>query len=164
MAVKKRKKYDLVKLIASLVLCQIAGGIGALFTTPAIPTWYATLKKPFFSPPNWVFGPVWTILYLLMGFSLYLIWVSPAKNKENAYTFFGIQLALNTLWSSVFFGSRSPFWGFVVILALAAFIFLTIVEFRKISKKAAVLLYPYLAWVAFASVLNFAVFLLNYGY
>ena len=124
----------MIKLIASIIICQLAGIIGAVFTTPSISSWYAGLNKPSFNPPNWVFGPVWTLLYFLMGISLYLVW----KQKEGVETktaliFFAIQLGLNTLWSIIFFGMRLPSVAFIEILILLLFIVLTIIKFFPIS-------------------------------
>lgn len=152
----------LIKLLTSEVVSLAAGGIGSLATVSNIPTWYAALEKPFFNPPNWVFGPVWTILYLLMGYSLYLIWTAPyAGSKKWAYVTFGIQLVLNTMWSLVFFGLHAPWSGVIIIVLLLASIAATIKLFWPISKTAAYLLLPYVAWVTFATCLNTAVAWLN---
>lgn len=145
----------------SIGICLLAGVIGSVFTSPSIPTWYAALNKPVFSPPNWIFAPVWTTLYILMGISFYLIWVSKSKLKQKATKLFLMQLGLNVLWSFMFFGLHSPVLAFVNIIALWVLIFLTIQSFRPISKTAAYLLYPYLAWVSFASILNFSLWILN---
>jgi len=153
----KKTKIDYKKLIYAIVICQAAGIIGSIATVSAIETWYITLYKPFFTPPNWVFGPVWTLLYLLMGISLYLVWI---KDKK-ASNWFWIQLALNTLWSFVFFGAQSPGWALWVIGALWMAIYRLIKDFEKIDKRSAYLLYPYLAWVSFATLLNFAIWLIN---
>ena len=152
----------MIKLIASIVICQLAGVIGAFFTTPSISSWYAGLNKPFFNPPSWLFGPVWTLLYLLMGVSLYLVWSQKNQaGKKLALTIFAIQLGLNSFWSIVFFGLQLPWVAFLEILVLLFFIVLTIVKFFPISKKSAYLLIPYLLWVSFASVLNFYIARLN---
>jgi len=152
----------LLKLTISLVTPVVAGAVGALATTPNIPTWYASLQKPSFNPPNWLFGPVWTTLYLLMGVAVYLVWVAPGKKpKRNAYIHFGTQLTLNVLWSLVFFGLHAPEAGVVVILALLASIVLTMRAFWQHSKPATYLLLPYLGWVSFATVLNIALAALN---
>ena len=151
------------QLIVAIALCQSAGLIGAIFTADAIPNWYATLEKPFFNPPNWVFGPVWTLLYTMMGISLFLIWrlrktddrVTPALRP------FFIQLALNTAWSILFFSSQQLWVAFAAILVLWWFIFSTIRQFLPISRTAGWLLVPYLAWVSFATVLNLAIAILN---
>ncbi|RJR28983.1 tryptophan-rich sensory protein [Candidatus Microgenomates bacterium] len=149
------------KLVLAIALCQLAGIVGSVFTFQAIPTWYATLNKPFFSPPNWVFGPVWTALYTLMGVSLYLIWTNKSKLKKEALSVFYAQLIINSLWSMLFFGLKNPALAFIVILLLWVLIAATIVKFYKFSKLASYLLIPYLLWVGFASVLNLAIVLLN---
>lgn len=139
-----------------------AGAIGSLATIPNIPSWYAALEKPVHNPPNWVFGPVWSILYLLMGIALALIILDVSKHPKNkAYIWFGTQLVLNTLWSLVFFGLHAPWLGVIVIVALIASIVLTIREFYRINKYSAWLLAPYLAWVCFATYLTVGVALLN---
>jgi tryptophan-rich sensory protein len=145
-------------LIAAIVICLLAGAIGSVFTFNSIPTWYASLVKPSFSPPNWVFGPVWTLLYVLMGVAAYIIYES---KKREALKIFGIQLCLNAAWSIVFFGFRSPFGGVLVIILLWLAIAWTIFEFLKISRPAAYLLIPYLFWVSFASALNYSIWMLN---
>ena len=150
------------QLVTAIVACEGAGIVGSLFTISAINSWYITLNKPIFSPPNWLFGPVWTLLYFLMGVSLYLIWNKRTKiNKKIAYKVFFAQLLLNTLWSVLFFGLKNPAAGFVGILLLWYFIFRTIQEFKKISTLSSYLLYPYLAWVSFATLLNLAIVVLN---
>ncbi|MBU1031875.1 tryptophan-rich sensory protein [Patescibacteria group bacterium] len=152
------------KLILSLALCLGAGFLGSLFTTSSIPTWYATLEKPFFSPPNWIFAPVWTTLYILMGISLYLVWTKkdPSTSlRTEVPTVFWIQLALNALWSIIFFGMKNPLLAFLDILILWIAIFLAIKAFSKINKLAGQLLWPYLAWVSFATILNLSIVILN---
>jgi tryptophan-rich sensory protein len=152
----------LIKFLVAQLISLAAGGIGSLATIPNIPTWYAALEKPFFNPPNWLFGPVWTLLYVLMGVSLYLVWVTPyKKSKQQAFVVFGVQLALNALWSLVFFGLHMPWAGVMVIVLLLAGIVATVKLFWPISKTAAYLLLPYVAWVSFATALNFAIALLN---
>jgi len=152
----------MIKLIASIVICQLAGIIGAFFTTPSISGWYASLNKPFFNPPSWLFGPVWILLYLLMGVSLYLVWSQKNQaGKKLALTIFAIQLGLNSFWSIVFFGLQLPWVAFLEILVLLFFIVLTIVKFFPISKISAYLLIPYLLWVSFASLLNLYIVKLN---
>lgn len=154
-------KVSWIKLIFAIAFCQFAGLVGSVFTFQAIPTWYATLNKPFFSPPNWIFGPVWTILYTLMGISLYLVWTSKSKLKGEALKIFYAQLVLNSLWSIMFFGLKAPTLALLEILILWIFIAVSIVRFYKIHKTSAYLLLPYLLWVSFASVLNLAIVLLN---
>ncbi len=150
------------KLIASIVLSFAAGGIGSLATSSNISTWYMTLEKAAFNPPNWVFGPVWSVLYLLMGISLYLVWTTVStRSKRSAFIAFGIQLALNTSWSLVFFGLHVLWVSIVIIVVLLGSISATIKLFHPISKQAAYLLVPYLLWVCFAATLNIAIALLN---
>lgn len=126
-------------------------------------SWYNTLNKPFFNPPSWVFGPAWTILYTLMAISAVLIWKKGLKKKgvKEALKIFGIQLALNLAWSPVFFGAHNILLALVIIILMLFYIVKTIRLFSKINKTASYLLYPYLAWVSFATVLNFSVWLLN---
>jgi benzodiazapine receptor len=154
---------DIIKLVVSIVACQVAGAIGSIFTTPAIPTWYAALEKPFFTPPNWLFAPAWITLYLLMAIAAFLIWRQGLGQKgvNSALLVFLVQLVLNALWSVVFFGLHSPLWGAVVILALWVAILLTIIRFFKLSTAAGALLLPYILWVSFASALNIAILVLN---
>lgn len=154
---------NFLKLITSVVACELVGILGAFFTTSAIPTWYTTINKPFFSPPNWVFGPVWTSLYLLMGISLYLIWAKGLKKKsvKSAVNLFIAQLTLNFIWSPAFFGLKSPLLGLIVITFLWCFIVMTMKKFYPLSKVSFYLLVPYLFWVSFAAILNASIFLLN---
>ena len=150
------------KLIASILLCQLAGAIGSLATVQNITGWYLTLNKPFFTPPNWAFGPVWLTLYLLMGISLFMVWNKGLNKKTRpAIQIFGLQLGLNILWSIVFFGLQSIFAGLVVIVLLWLAILWTKLRFWKISKPAAWLLVPYIVWVTIATALNAGVWLLN---
>lgn len=148
--------------IGSIILSLTAGAIGSLATSANIPTWYATLDKPPLIPPNEVFGPVWSILYVLMGIALALVILAPPKlSKKNAYIWFGIQLVLNTVWSLVFFGARTPWAGVIVILLLISSIIMTARAFYDHNKLAAWLLAPYLAWVCFATYLTIGVAVLN---
>jgi len=153
----------ILKLVVSILICQGVGVMGAFFTSPAIPTWYATLEKPRFNPPNWLFAPVWTILFLLMGVSLYLIWSKGLENKKakTALFIFVLQLILNILWSILFFGLQSPLYAFIEIIILWLAILLTIISFFKISKTSAYLLLPYMLWVSFAAILNFSIMIIN---
>ena len=154
---------NIIKLIISIVICQLAGIVGSFFTSPSIPGWYASLNKPEFNPPNWIFSPVWITLFLLMGISLYIIWSSKIKisYKKTAFIFFGVQLLLNVLWSIIFFGFQAPFYAFIEIILLWFSILITIIVFYRISRPAAYLLVPYILWVSFAAVLNFFIFILN---
>lgn len=154
---------NFLMLLVSILLCLGAGLIGTLFTITAIPTWYAGLIKPSFSPPNYLFGPVWTVLYILMGISLFLIWKHGTRTKKvkNALYLFGIQLALNAIWSPIFFGAKNLLLALLIIVLLWIFILKTIIAFAKTDKLASYLLYPYILWVSFASVLNLSIWLLN---
>ena len=160
---KNIKITDIVKLAISIIACQCAGLIGSLFTTPAITTWYATLQKPPFTPPNWLFAPAWITLYLLMGISAFIIWRRGLGNPQvkRSLFLFVIQLVLNALWSVAFFGLESPLYGVIVIAALWVAILFTILKFFKISSVAAVLMLPYILWVTFAAVLNVSIWVLN---
>lgn len=153
----------LLKYVLSIGICLAAGGLGTIFTISSIPTWYAHLIKPAFSPPNWLFGPVWTILYVLMGISLALVWVKGVKTERvrEALMLFGVQLFLNAIWSPIFFGAKDLTLALIVIILMWFFILKTILAFRKVNKTASYLLYPYIVWVSFASILNFSVWLLN---
>ena len=150
-------------ILISIVICELAGVIGSVFTTPSIPGWYAGLIKPSFNPPNWVFGPVWTLLYALMGIAAYLGYEKGWKEGKvrRALIVFAAQLILNALWSIVFFGAHMILGAAVVIVLLWAMILASIVLFSKVSKAAAGLLVPYILWVSFASVLNISLYVLN---
>ena len=154
---------DIWKLVVSIIACLAAGAIGSIFTRQAIPTWYATLEKPAFNPPNWVFMPVWTLLYILMGIAAFLVWRKGLENRQVriALIVFLVQLVLNALWSVAFFGLESPLYGVVVIAALWVAILFTVLKFYRISLAASVLVWPYLLWVTFAAVLNVSIWLLN---
>jgi len=154
---------NLSALVAFVMLCELAGVIGSIFTISSIPTWYAVLRKPWFTPPNWLFGPIWLTLYFLMGISLYLVFESKrnkAKEKPALWAF-GIQLFLNVLWSVLFFGMHYLLYGFIEIVLLWISIAVTIILFFKVSKVAAYLLLPYILWVTIAALLNYYVFILN---
>ncbi|SOE24163.1 TspO and MBR related proteins [Spirosomataceae bacterium TFI 002] len=151
------------KLIASILICQAAGIIGSFFTISSIDSWYATLNKPSFNPPSWLFGPAWITLYFLMGIALYLVWNMERRDKiwKNAIAIFSVQLILNVAWSIIFFGMEQPLLAGFEIIILWVFILLTIIYFGKLNKTAAYLLVPYICWVTFASVLNWAIVTLN---
>lgn len=157
------KELQKGKLAISILVCEAAGLIGSVFTAPAIAGWYSNLQKPVFTPPSWVFAPVWTLLFLLMGISLYLVWQKGLNKKpvETAVTFFGFQLGLNVLWSVLFFGLKNPFLAFLEIIFLLASILATTIFFYRLSKPAGYLLVPYLLWVSFAALLNYSVWTLN---
>jgi translocator protein len=177
---------NILKLMIAVLLCELAGIIGSSFAMPAIRSWYYLLKKPPFSPPSWLFAPVWVILFLLMGISLYLAWSknfeadvsgneaqkkawnpisaklwSGSWREENAILIFALQLILNILWPIMFFGLKSPGLALVEILMLWFAIFYTIVNFYRISRPAAYLLLPYILWVSFAAFLNFSIWWIN---
>ena len=154
---------NLIRLIICIGVCEAAGMLGGIFTAESVRTWYVGLTKPSFSPPNWLFAPVWIALYALMGIALYIVWEKRSSLEVSAFVFiaFFLQLLLNVLWSFVFFGLRSPLWGFVEIAVLWAAILLTMILFWRISQTAGALLIPYLVWVTFASVLTFSIWKLN---
>lgn len=147
------------KLIASILLCQLAGVIGSVFTSQSIPDWYSQLNKPWFTPPNWLFAPVWLSLFTLMGISAYMVW----ERKKGIYPLiiFDIQLVVNTVWNYLFFGLRNPLYGLIGIVILWFLILATIIEFYKVSKKASLLLVPYIIWVTIATLLNYYIWILN---
>lgn len=157
------KLNNSLKFLFSIVICQLAGVIGGIFTSSSVSTWYMELKKPFFNPPNWIFSPVWITLYFLMGLSLFIVWKKGIKTKKSkvALTIFAIQLFLNILWSLFFFGLRLPLLAFVEILVLWIFILLSVIHFYRISKIASYLLIPYILWVSFAAILNFYLWIFN---
>ncbi len=153
---------NLFKLIASILIAQGAGVIGSLFTIQNIPTWYATLNKPSFSPPNYLFGPVWITLYFLIGISFFLVWKKQGEMSiKIPVIVFSVQMVLNAAWSIIFFGMKNPMFAFFEIVVLWVFIVLCMVTFYSVSRTATWLLVPYLLWVSFASVLNFKVWMLN---
>jgi len=185
------KASDIFKLVAAIAVSELAGIVGSLFTVSAIPTWYAGLAKPVLNPPSWIFAPVWTTLYLLMGIAAFLVWRTATasaahaartvsaratqtapeaarqpyphhrRNVRIALGIFIAQLILNALWSIVFFGLHNPAWALVVIVTLWFMIVWTMAAFAKISRAAMYLLVPYLAWVSFAAYLNFAIWVRN---
>jgi translocator protein len=152
-----------IKLVISILASFAAGGIGSLFTFKAIPTWYAGLKKPPYTPPRWAFGPVWTTLYILMGISVFLIWQSGLGTNGALFTFtlFWIQLMFNALWSIIFFGVKSKGGGVIIIIILWLLILATVITSFRVSGWAGALLIPYIIWVSIASYLNIGVWLLN---
>ncbi len=160
---EQSKINNILKLVTSIFICLFAGFIGSIFTSPSIPTWYATLTKPSFNPPSWIFAPVWTTLFVLIGISLYMVWNKGLQDKKVKISLFifSVQLVLNVLWSFLFFGLHSPFYAFLEIIILWAAIVLTIVNFFKVSRTAGLLLLPYIFWVSFAAILNFSIWRLN---
>ena len=153
----------LLVLFGSVVLCLLVGFAGSVFTTPSIGNWYSALNKPGFNPPNWIFAPVWTTLFILMGLALFIAWDKSRKGKYfcQPLGLFLAQLIFNFFWSFIFFYLHNPGAAFGEIVILWVLIALTINSFEKISKFAAWLLVPYILWVSFASILNFAIWRLN---
>jgi tryptophan-rich sensory protein len=149
---------NVFKLAIAVAVSESAGIVGSIFTMPSIASWYAGLVRPELSPPNWIFAPVWTTLFLLMGIAAGIVWI---KKDYRALAVFAIQLILNTAWSIIFFGLHSPGWAFVEIIFLWLAILATIIAFAKTSRVAAWLLVPYIIWVTFASYLNFMIWSLN---
>lgn len=156
MKLKSKFKFNLAKFIFCIIITESAGILGSFTTVSSVKTWYPLINKPSFNPPSWLFAPVWTLLFFLMGVALYLVW-----SKKNKITWFWIQLLLNILWSFLFFGLHLPWLAFIEIIFLCFTILITIIKFWAINKKAAILLIPYLAWVTFASFLNFTIARLN---
>jgi translocator protein len=152
--------------VIALGICLFAGYIGSYYATPEIPTWYAGLNKPDLTPPTWVFAPVWTVLYIFMGISLYWILESGMKNHEAklGLILFIFQLVLNVGWSYLFFGLHSTFFSFLIIIMLWAVLISTMVQVFRISIPAAAILFPYICWVSFAAYLNYAILILNPAY
>jgi translocator protein len=152
----KDLNFQPIKFISAIVLCQGAGILGSIATVSSVNSWYLTLNKPFFTPPGWVFGPAWILLYFLMGIALYLVWI-----RGNISKWFWIQLFLNLSWSFAFFGYRSPGAGLIVILVLWVAILFTIKDLYRVHKPAGLILIPYILWVTFASALNLTIWYMN---
>lgn len=157
------KYMKIFKILMFIIICELVGIAGSFFTVSSIGSWYIYLNKPVFNPPNWVFGPVWTILYALMGYSAYRIWTKGIKKEKvgNAKEYFIFQLVLNAIWTPVFFGSKDLLMALVIIAVLWLLILKTILLFYKLDKISAYLLIPYLLWVSFATILNFSLWYLN---
>jgi tryptophan-rich sensory protein len=160
---RKRVIRNIGLAAAAILTVGIASLVGGAVTAPAIPTWHAGLVKPAFNPPNWVFAPVWTVLYALMAYAFWRVLRLPANTTGRgvAVIAFVAQIILNASWSVAFFGMRSPFAGLVVIVGLLVSITWTILLFRRVDGISALLLVPYVAWVAFAAILNFEIWRLN---
>jgi benzodiazapine receptor len=157
---------NIFKFVISIIVCESVGIIGSFFTFSSVTNWFPMLVKPWFSPPSWLFGPVWIIMYFLMGLSLYIIWNSKAelskqKYRKQFFILFGIQLILNALWSFLFFGLKTPIYGLIDILFIDIVVAMTIIYAYRVSKYAAILLAPYMVWITFATLLNFDIVLLN---
>ena len=150
------------KLLISIFIPLIIGFLGSFFTSSSVNTWFLTLNKPFFNPPSFLFAPVWTTLYIMIGLSFYLVWSKNfGKEKQKVIGIYFLQLFLNLLWSLSFFGLQSPLLGLINIIVLWLVILANIILFFRVSKKASYLLVPYLLWVSFATILNFSIFILN---
>jgi len=180
------KKSNWIKLVVSLVIPLVAGWIGSLYIMPSIGTWYATLAKPALNPPSWIFAPVWTLLYILMGIALFIVWKKDWQvkselladcdkswnpwtrafwsgdwQKQNIIAIFAVQLVLNVLWSYIFFGLHQPGVAFFELIVLWISILYLIINFYRVSKTVAWLLLPYILWVTFAGYLNWAIWMGN---
>ncbi len=157
------KVQNPVALVAAVVSCIVLGSLGGIVTITGPGSWYALLAKPAFSPPGWLFAPVWTLLFILMGISLWMVWNKGAgrRNVRIALGIFAVQFAFNIAWSFLFFGMQSPFLGLVDILILWVLILATIVCFYRVQRTAAYLLIPYILWVSFASFLNYTIYVMN---
>jgi benzodiazapine receptor len=154
----------IIRITVVLTTCLLVGYFSGIVTRESITTWYPTLVKPSFNPPNWVFAPVWTILYIMMGVAGGMVWNRLEQDPENvkkAFTFFIIQLALNAAWSVIFFYFHNPFLALIEVIVFWLLIFETHIQFKKIDKTAGLLFIPYLAWVSFATVLNASIWWLN---
>lgn len=150
------------KLVSSILLPLIIGFVASFFTQSSVDTWYQTIDKPVFNPPDWVFAPVWTLLYILIGIAFYLVWEKNfGSNKKKVLTIYFVQLFLNFLWSLLFFGLQSPILGLIEIVILWIFIFMNIKVFYKVTKPAGYLLIPYLIWVSYALLLNLSIVIIN---
>ena len=149
-------------LLGSIAVCQAVGGAGEIWTAKGVREWYPTLEKPSFNPPNWLFGPVWSLLYGIMGVSAWLTWRhGDERSRKHAFQLFSIQLALNSLWSFIFFRLHSPRWAFFEIVLLWGAIVLTLFALLKVNRLAGILFIPYLLWTSFAVLLNFRIWRLN---
>jgi len=154
----------IIRIAVVLTTCLLVGYLSGMVTRDSITTWYPTIVKPTFNPPNWIFAPVWSILYIMMGVAGGMVWSrleQDAENVNKAFTFFIIQLALNAAWTVIFFYFHNPFLAFIEIVLLWLLIFETYTQFKKIDKTSGMLLLPYLAWVSFAVVLNGSIWWLN---
>jgi tryptophan-rich sensory protein len=153
----------MIKLIIAILIPLIIGAISGFFTSEAVTGWYAAIQKPSFNPPNGIFAPVWTTLYIMMGIALYLVWKQERNTKiwRQALFLFGLQLFLNFCWSLIFFKLEQPGWALVEMVCLWISILLTIIWFSKLSKVSAWLLVPYICWVSFAALLNYEIWRLN---
>lgn len=156
-------KKKIIYIGIAVLICLLVGFLSSFATQSSVNDWYVALNKPSFNPPNWIFAPVWTLLYILMGISAGIVWARGFAHKsvKTALYYFGFQLLFNALWSVVFFGLKNPFWALLIILVLLLLIGLTIKGFMAVSKTASILLIPYLLWVCFATALNYKIWELN---
>lgn len=154
---------SIFQALLAIVICELVGSIGSIFTAPAIPNWYSGLVRSPLNPPSWVFAPVWTTLFALMGLAAYLVWRHgwSASGVKAALVLFAVQLALNVLWSVLFFGLHNPGAALIEIFILLAAIVVTTIYFFRVSSTAGVLMLPYILWVSFALYLNYSVWALN---
>jgi translocator protein len=163
---QKASPRPILALLVFLLICYGVAALGSVFSSPSIPTWYAALAKPTFNPPNWVFAPVWTLLYSLMALAAWLVWRTPATghdaaNRRTALILFTAQLVLNALWTPVFFTLHLLLHSLIVLIALWLATLLTTLSFQNVHRLAAILLLPYLAWITFAMALNYEIYRLN---
>ncbi len=158
-----RNQKTIIRVVVAVGVCLLVGALSGFATQSSVDTWYATLNKPSFNPPNWIFAPVWTVLYILMGVAAGIVWGQGYYHKwvKTALYFFGFQLLFNATWSIVFFGLQSPLPALIILLILLVLIILTIRRFTIVSRTAALLMVPYLLWVVFAGILNFKIVQLN---
>ncbi len=154
---------NIVKAIIAIAIPLMVGATSGFFTISGVESWYQTIQKPSWNPPNWIFGPVWTTLYVMMGIALFLVWKEDTSEelKKIAIALFAVQLTLNFFWSFIFFNQQQPGWALVEIIAMWFFILLTIFAFAQVNKTAAWLLVPYISWVSFATILNYTIWQLN---
>ncbi|WP_445381149.1 TspO/MBR family protein [Robiginitalea sp. IMCC43444] len=157
------RKKNMVRIGIAVMVCLLIGFLSGFATQSSVGTWYAGLNKPTFNPPNWIFGPVWTVLYILMGIAAGLVWSRGFHHRwvKTALYYFGFQLLFNAAWSIVFFGMQDPVWALVILLALIVLIGFTIKWFRIVNRLSAYLMLPYLLWVIFAGILNYKIIELN---
>lgn len=154
---------NIVKAIIAIAIPLMVGATSGFFTISGVESWYQTIQKPSWNPPNWIFGPVWTTLYVMMGIALFLVWKEDTSEelKKIAIALFAVQLTLNFFWSFIFFNQQQPGWALVEIIAMWFFLLLTIFAFAQVNKTAAWLLVPYISWVSFATILNYTIWQLN---
>jgi tryptophan-rich sensory protein len=159
---KAINKTNFLALFIALATPLLLGFLSGIVTKDSIPLWFNQLNKPWFNPPSWLFGPVWTILYIMMGYSSYLIYLHlPDRQAKKGIMIYSVQLFLNFMWSILFFGLRNPKLALMEIMLMWIAIVITIFYFSKTSKRASWLLVPYISWVSFATILNYFMYQLN---